>query len=223
MKLLQRTVLSILILSPLVREAAIARDAALEKIIAEESAIERQTDPRDGPGWPDVTKAADDRRITALKALQMRLAALPPSPAASEDALTRRLLQWRLGMRTEAAPFDEARIPFDNGDGFFNTGNYAAETTVIHTEADALAWIARLRALPVYFDQQTDNLRRGVATGFVQPQPTASAVLAILKLAADQPAAASPLLGPLKHLPSTIPPERQASLRSGVSRSWAGP
>src|SRR5262249_15618889 len=153
---------------------------ALQKIIAEEGAIERETDPKDGPGWPDVSKPADDRRTAALNALQARLSALPPSPAGSEDALTRRLLDWRLGMRIAAARFDEARIPFSNGDGFFNTANYAAETTVIHTDADAVAWIARLRALPVYFDQQIDNLRRALATGFVQPQPTASSVLEIL-------------------------------------------
>src|SRR6516164_7727663 len=112
-------------------------------------------------------------------------------------------------MRIEAARFDEARIPFDNGDGFFNTGNYAAETTVIRNEADAAAWIARLRALPLYFDQQIDNLERGIATGFVQPRTTATSVLAILRLAADQPAAASPLLAPLQQLPSTIPADRQ--------------
>ena len=194
--------------------AAATQDVILEKLIAEESAIERQTDPKEGPGWPDVSKSAEDHRIAALKALQVRLSALPPSPAGSEDALTRRLLDWRLGMRIEAARYDEARIPFDNGDGFFNTGNYAAETTVIRTDTDAVAWIARVRALPIYFDQQTDNLKRGIATGFVQPQPTVISVLAILKLAADQPASASPLLEPLKHLPATIPAARQALLRA---------
>ena len=194
--------------------AAAARDAALEKIIAEESAIERQTDPNEGPGWPDVSKSAEDRRTAALEALQARLSALPPSPSGSEDALTRRLLTWRLGVRIEAARFDAARIPFNNGDGFFNAGNYAAETAVIRTEADAVAWIARLRALPAYFDQQIDNLRRGIASRFVQPQTTAVSVLAVLKIAADQPAAASPLLAPLKHLPATIPPERQTALRA---------
>jgi len=210
----QLKICCLLIALPTLRATAAAGDAALEKVIADESAIEQQTDPKDGPGWPDVSKPAEDRRVAELKALRVQLSALPPSPADSEDALTRRLLEWRLGMRIEAARFDEARIPFDNGDGFFNTGNYAAETTVIRSDTDAVAWIARLRALPVYFDQQIDNLKRGIATGFVQPQPTAISVLAILKLAADQPAAASPLLAPLKYLPSTIPSDRQAVLRA---------
>jgi uncharacterized protein (DUF885 family) len=207
------TACSVLAVFPLVLSAAPAGDT-LQRVIAEESAIERQTDSKDGPGWPDVTLSADQRRIAALEALQARLAALPPSPAGSEDALTRALLEWRLGTRIEAARFDEARIPFDNGDGFFNTANYAAETTVIRSDADAVAWVARLRSLPAYLDQEIENLRRGIATRVVQPQPTASAVLAILKLAADQPAAASPLLAPLKHLPATIPAERQEALRA---------
>jgi uncharacterized protein (DUF885 family) len=208
------TISCLLTVLPVLRATAAAGDAALEKLIAEESAIERQTDPKDGPGWPDVSKPAEDRRIAALKGLQARLASLQPSPEGSEEALTRQLLDWRLGMRIEAARFDAARIPFDNGDGFFNTANYAAETTIIRTDADGTAWIARLRALPVYLDQQIDNLRRGIASGFVQPQPTADSVLAILKLAADQPAASSPLLAPLKDLPATIPADRQASLRA---------
>jgi uncharacterized protein (DUF885 family) len=194
--------------------SATAAADALPQVIADESAIEQQTDSKDGPGWPDVSLSADQRRTRALQALQARLAALPPSPAGSEDALTRRLLEWRLGVRIEAARFDEARIPFDNGDGFFNTGNYAAETTVIHSDAEAVAWIARLRALPAYFDQEIENLKRGVATRVVQPRSTASGVLAILKVAAGEPAAASPLLAPLKHLPATIPAERQAALRA---------
>jgi uncharacterized protein (DUF885 family) len=193
---------------------AVAQDAALSRIIADEDAIERQTDSKDGPGWPDVSKAADERRTAALQALRGQLATLPSSARGSEDDLTRRLLQWRLDMRIEAARFDEARIPFDNGDGFFNVGNYAAETTVIRTEAEAVAWIGRLKALPAYFDQQIENLKRGIATRVVQPQATASSVLAILRLAAQQPASASPLLGPLKQLPATISAERQAAVRA---------
>jgi hypothetical protein len=39
------------------------------------------------------------------------------------------LLAWRLGVLIEGARFDEDRIPFDSGDGFFNAGNDAAQVT----------------------------------------------------------------------------------------------
>lgn len=183
-------------------------------ILTEYEVLERQTDAADGTGWPDVGKPAADRRAAAYAVLRDRLSALPPSPAGGEEALTRRLLDWRLAIQGEAAGYDEDRIPFDNGDGFFNTANYAAATTIIRDEAAGRAWIARLRALPGYYDQQIANMRRGIATGFVQPRPTAQAVLAILRLAADQPAPASPLLAPFKSLPATIAPDRQAALRA---------
>ena len=85
---------------------------------------------------------------------------------------------------------------------------------MIHDEADARAWIDRLRALPAYYEQQIANLRRGIATGFVQPRRTAESVLSILSIAADQPAEQSPLLSPLAAMPATIAPQRQAALRA---------
>lgn len=166
----------------------------------------------DRGGWPNVSKAAAEQRTRSNVALNARLDALSPSPAGSEEEMTRRLLAWRLGIEIEAARWDEARIPFDNGDGFFNAPNYAAATTIIRSEADAIAWIARIRGVSAYFDAQIVNMRRGIGTGFVAPEPTARSVLAILKVAADQPARASPLLAPLKSLPSTIPAARRQAL-----------
>jgi uncharacterized protein (DUF885 family) len=191
-----------------------AQATPVDDLIGAVEKVEKQADSTDGPGWPDVSKMAEDHRTAELRELRSRLQALPPSPDGSEEALTRRLLDWRLGILIEAGRFDEARIPFDNGDGFFNAANYAAETTVIRTDADAAAWIARLKALPAFYDQQIENLRRGVRTGFTQPQSTSAAVLGILKIAADQPASASPLLQPLKHSPHLA--EGLAAVEQGV-------
>ena len=187
---------------------------SLDAIVTSYEALAHETDGADGPGWPDVSKAAADRRAVAYATLRTRLAALPADKTRAESELTRRLLDWRLATLVEAAPFDEDRTPFDNGDGFFNTANYAAANTVIRDEAGARAWIERLRRLPHYYEQQTENLRRGIRTGFVQPKPTAESVLAILRIAADQPAAASPLLAPLRQLPAAWPAERSAALRA---------
>ncbi|WBO23248.1 DUF885 domain-containing protein [Sphingomonas abietis] len=194
--------------------AAPACATPIDDVVAAYDALGQQTDADAGPQWPDMSKAAADRRTATSIALKAKLDALPPSPAGSEAALTRRLLDWRLGIDIEGARWDEDRIPFDNGDGFFNTANYAAANTVIRSEADATAWIARIRAFPAYYAQETANMRRGLATGFIQPRPTAASVLAILRIASDQPASASPLLAPFKTLPSTIPTDRQAALRT---------
>ena len=199
--------------------SAPVRASPVDDVVTAYEALGRQASADDGPGWPDMRKAAADRRAQASAALRTRLDTAPASPAGSEEALTRRLLDWRLGIDIEGARWDEDRIPFDNGDGFFNTANYAAMTTVIRNEADAKAWIARIRAFPGYYDQEIANMRRGLATGFVQPRRTADAVLAILKIAADQPADASPLLSPFKFLPDTIPADRQAALRLEARRA----
>ena len=191
-----------------------ARCDDLAAVVAAYEALARQTDADSGPGWPDVSKAAADRRTVDAQALRTRLASLPAASANPEDALTRRLLDWRLAILVEGARFDEDRIPFDSGDGFFNTANYAAATTVIRDEAAAQAWIERLRALPAYYDQQMANLRRGMSTGFMPPRPTVEGVLAILRIAEEQRADSSPLLAPLRHLPAAIAAQRQAALRA---------
>ncbi|MCJ8157774.1 DUF885 family protein [Sphingomonas sp. LaA6.9] len=166
----------------------------------------------DERGWPDVSPAAVAVRNAEYRKLGQRLDGLKPRRLSADQALTRTLLDWRLDVVIEGARFDEERIPFDAGDGFFNTANYAAGGTVIRTEADARAWIARLGKLPTYYDAQIANMRRGVRTGFTQPRPTAEGVLAILKTAAAQSVDESPLLKPLAAMPPAIPAERRAAL-----------
>jgi uncharacterized protein (DUF885 family) len=114
----------------------------------------------------------------------------------------------------EGSRFDEERIPFDNGDGFFNTANYAAAQTVLHTEADARDWIRLLERFPEYYDAQIENLRRGLRTGFTQPRPIASGVLEILRNAAAQDVESSALLTPFERFPATLPATQAHALRS---------
>ena len=172
-----------------------------------------QTDGNVGADWPDVRPIAVAARFEAYRRLNVRLQALPKLPAETDEAETRELLSWRLGILVEGARFDEERIPFDNGDGFFNTANYAAAQTIIRSAADANAWLARLSRLPDYYAAQIVNMRRGLATGFTQPKPIAEGILATLRIAADQPVDLSPLLTPLAHLPQSMPAEAVRRLR----------
>jgi uncharacterized protein (DUF885 family) len=193
----------------------------LSTIVADYEALSAQTDARRGTDWPDVTPTAVARRTAAYRSLRTRLGSLPTLPHGTDDALTCQLLSWRLGILVEGARFDEERIPFDNGDGFFNTANYVAANVAPRDEAEARAWIVRLGRVPAYYAAETANMRRGIASGFTQPRSIAEGILAVLRVAAEQPADASPLLAPLKRLPATVPAELRAALIADAERAIA--
>lgn len=190
-------------------------------VMADYDRLALQVDGNVGPGWPDVRPRAVAGRLDAYRQLRSRLLALPAGVPGSVDDDNRRLLDWRLQILIEGANFDEERIPFDNGDGFFNTAVYAAAQTVPRSAEEALAWIDRIAALPDYYAAQTENLRRGIATGFTQPRVIVEGLLPVLRLAAEQPVEASPLLAPLERLPATVPAEVRAQLRDRARETIA--
>ena len=163
--------------------------------------------------WPDDSPAATKARVAALRTIQARLHAIPAASLAGEDALNQAVLDWKIGTDLRGQDFDEARIPFTSDEGFFLTPAYAAESTLLRTKQQASAWLTRLDALPAYYATETDNMRRGLRTGFVQPRITAAAALRTTRLAAQVSPEQDPLLAPLDTLPAAMPADARADLR----------
>jgi uncharacterized protein (DUF885 family) len=161
--------------------------------------------------WPDDSPEAVTRRNAQLRAIDTSLRAIPRAGLPAEDALTLDLLLWRTGIALQGAAFDEERIPFTSDEGFYVTPLYAAEGTVLHGQADVTAWLTRLRSLPAYYETEVKNLRRGLATGFVQPRITALAAARTTAAQAAIPPEQDPLLHPFTTLPATIPAAQRAA------------
>ncbi|MGI9245195.1 MAG: DUF885 domain-containing protein [Steroidobacteraceae bacterium] len=164
--------------------------------------------------WPDNSPEAVTARKAALLGFQRRLQALPPKHIAGEDALNRDLLLDRVGTALDGFAFDEERIPFLSGDGFYTTPDYAALNTRIVDEATAAACVARLEAIPAYYARETENMRRGVRTGFTQPRRTVERAIADIEAQLALPAEKSPLLAPFRALPGSMPATRRAELQA---------
>ena len=164
--------------------------------------------------WPDDTPNAVAARQASLATIKRRLDAIPPATLSGEDALNRTLLERRIATDQASAAFDEQRVPYASDQGFFTIPDEAADATALHTSAEAQAWLARLRALPAFYAQESANLQRGIDTGFVLPRRIAAAQAAAAAARAAIPAADDPLLAPLATLP---PSAEKASLQATAS------
>ncbi len=168
------------------------------------------------PAWPDVSPAGRNKRERQLRALQARLDRLAPTSDAAEQ-FDRDFLREMLRKDLDAFRFDEGRIPFSNGQGFFRTLGYTANTTVIRDRKDAEDWLRRLASVPEFYDAHIANMRRGLKDGFTQPRLIVDAVLRPLQAAVATPVADDALLKPLAKLPPSIPPaEREQLLKQAT-------
>src|SRR5262245_55355862 len=79
--------------------------------------------------WPDDSPAAVADRKAQLERFRDRLGRIQATGLSTDDELNRALLVDRVGVALEGLAFDEGRIPFVSGDGFYTTADYAALTT----------------------------------------------------------------------------------------------
>ena len=164
--------------------------------------------------WPDDSPAALTERRKTLQGFKTRLDGLAGAALGTDDVLNRNLLSDRVGVALAGLEFDAERIPFIDGDGFYTVPDYAALNTVLKTEADADAWLARLAAIPGYYAVETANMQRGIRTGFTQPHRIVEHAIRDVRAQADQSAAQSPLLKPFDTLPASFPAERRVALKA---------
>ena len=162
----------------------------------------RSDPPSARAGWPDETPAARAQRKQGLERLRAALDAVDPTTLSPQEAADRNFLRQVIGWRIDGIGFDDTRFAFVAHEGFYNTPYAAARSTVVKSEADGEAWIARLRGVPGYFAAERANLERGVATGWTHPAEVIDVAVAVLRKQVAPAAAEDPLVAPLAAYPT---------------------
>ena len=176
--------------------------------------------------WPDNSPAALAGQARTLEGFKARLKAIPAGTLGEADSLSRAVMARQIDISLESIALDEARLAFRNGEGFYTTPDGVAQATTLGNEEDAKAWLARMAAVPAYFERETANLQRGIDTGFTQPELVTRRAIEVVDKAAALPADQSPLLIPLGTLPDSVPAERKAALKSEalkIIETWVKP
>ena len=163
---------------------------------------------------PDASRETELAQRGELASLQTQLQAIDGRRLSGEDALNHAYLMRVIAEQIEFIDADTGRAPISNGDGFFTLASGLAYTTPIQSPADAEAWIARLEALPAFYQQNLVNARRGIATGFTQPRIVIDRAAEVARAQIDTMEAA--LLTPLTQMPPSIPAADQERYRARV-------
>jgi uncharacterized protein (DUF885 family) len=197
-------------------------EAELAHVIAEYERLIKLADPvsagQDGDRealrrLPDARRETELAMAGEFAAAADRLKRIDSSALSPDSALNHLYLSRLTAEAVEEAQFDFGRIPFENDSGFHTLGDYVARTTTIAARADADAWLARLEALPAWYQQNIANLKRGVATRYTQPRIVVERVLAVARAHAQTKPEASALLSPFARLPANIPAAAQEEYR----------
>ncbi len=197
-----------------------ASNAQLAAVISAFEQLQRRVDPLTAGGegdraalrrLPDASAEAQAALKRDLAALRAQLAQTPEHGLSDGDAINRAFLMRVISEGVESLDFDEARVPISNGDGFFTLMSGLAYNTPIQSADDAEAWIARLQAAPLWYQQNIANARRGIATGWVQPRVVSERALATARAQTDT--LTDTLLLPFAQMPSTIPAADQQRYR----------
>ncbi len=194
---------------------ALLADAAEEfaSLVADYDAYQQARDPisagRDGDlealaRWPDGSPDMVAEQLEIEAAFKTRLEAVDRDVLPSNDQVSHRVLAYRLDSSLTLSRLGTERLAFTNDSGFFSLPVRLATSTRPRSVAEAEAWISRLETIPEYLEGHRAWLKRGIETGFVQPEPVVREVIEQIAAIAEADPADSELLAPLGRLPSGL-------------------
>ena len=135
---------------------------------------------------------------------------IPRDQLSPEEKINAEVWERTVQTLADAERFKLYEAPF-NADTFFWTS--LAPRSGLHSAAAYRNYIARLRDVPRYFDEQIANMQAGLKRGFSVPRVVVQGRDKTIEpyLATDQ---GNPFYAPFRAMPTSIPADQQAALKA---------
>jgi uncharacterized protein (DUF885 family) len=163
---------------------------------------------------PSMSGKDLERRAAQARQFLDRLRAIDPGGLAPADRISHRMLELRLRDELAAHRFGEWRIPLTSDSGFHTEIALLPREVPLATARDYENYVARLRAIPAYFDQQVARLREGLRTGFTLPRVVLEGYDVTIRAHAMVEPEKSVFWAPFETFPPGVPEPERESLRA---------
>ena len=120
----------------------------------------------------DASLEAIERRVERRRDLLRRFEEIDVSGLSSSDRINARMFERQLRNSVHSFELGEYQMPLNADSGFHMGFARMYRSMPFRTPDHYDDYIARMRALPTYFEQQQDHMRAGLDRGFTLPRIT---------------------------------------------------
>lgn len=163
----------------------------------------------------DVGVAAQTARAKHWRAVLADLARIDPAELSAAQRVNYRIYQAQLEGLAGDIELDGYLMPMNSDSAFYSELASLPRMHPFRDERDVQNYLNRLRALPAYFEQNIELLRRGLKRGVSVPQVVlAGRDQAIAAVASIQDPTTSGYYAPFRQLPASLSAERASALQA---------
>ncbi|MFC5742202.1 DUF885 domain-containing protein [Dyella tabacisoli] len=166
-----------------------------------------------------VDAASQQQRLDRWQQVLNQLDGIDVKQLSAEEQINYAVYRAQIQNLLAVQQFKQWQMPFNSDSAFWSDLGYELGSEDLRTPQDYRRYLDRLSEVPVYFGQQIDNMRDGLARGFTVPRAVLNGRdVSIVAVAELKDPTQSGFYQPFLHLPASMPAAQAEQLQAEARR-----